>query len=66
MQYQRKDRGLTTLIWGVNLVVDLGDPNGSFAGFANREPKDPSDLHQVFHGSGAEFTTGDSVKRLRE
>ena len=36
-----------------DLVVDLGDPNGSFAGFATREPKDPSDLHQVFHGSGA-------------
>ncbi len=31
-----------------NLVVDLGYPIGSFAGFATREPKDPSGLHQVF------------------
>jgi hypothetical protein len=49
-----------------DLDFDLGDPNRSFAGSATREPKDPSDLHQVFHGSGAEFTTGDSGKRLRE
>ena len=49
-----------------DLDFDLGDPNRSFAGSANRETQDPSDLHQVFHGSGAEFTTGDSGKRLRE
>ncbi len=49
-----------------HLVAGFVDPDRSFAITAELEHQDPSDLPEVFHGSGAQFTTGDSGKRFRE
>ena len=47
------------------LLTGFVDPDRSFSITAELEHQDPSDLLEVFYGSGAKFITGDSREFLR-